>query len=176
VERKDEVAAEPGLWAAKNLLQPAAYGGAAKHARRGTSKYALHIGRVGALAVSLGVGLAVAHSSGVAYADSEADSSVAGSKSTGGRPSAGPKVSSETDSEGTTADGNTGGLDDEADTDTDTSTDTDGDDSTLTEDDDPQVDPDADLPSLSEEPGQDAPHNPAKRKASRLPLRPTRRR
>ncbi|WP_374158853.1 hypothetical protein ACEWX3_05160 [Mycobacterium sp. G7A2] len=43
--------------------------------RKTSSTYVLHVGRVGALAVSLGVGFAVANSAGVAYADSDADTS-----------------------------------------------------------------------------------------------------
>ncbi|WP_176562194.1 hypothetical protein [Mycolicibacterium palauense] len=64
----------PGFWAARDLLEQAGASGSARHARKETSKYAIHIGRVGALAVSLGVGLAVAHSEGVAYADADSDS------------------------------------------------------------------------------------------------------
>ncbi|MCG7583973.1 hypothetical protein, partial [Mycolicibacterium sp. OfavD-34-C] len=58
--------------------------------RKTSSTYVLHIGRVGALAVSLGVGFAVANSAGVAYADSDADtSSSVSSDSQGGDTSAG---------------------------------------------------------------------------------------
>ncbi|WP_204249578.1 hypothetical protein [Mycolicibacterium vaccae] len=80
VQRDDESPAGPGFWEAKDLLGSPTPGGPGKHARRAPSRYSLHIGRVGALAVSLGVGLAVANG-GVAYADGESDTSVAGPKS-----------------------------------------------------------------------------------------------
>ncbi|AFM19137.1 hypothetical protein Mycch_4428 [Mycolicibacterium chubuense NBB4] len=74
--RKDDLGPGPDFWAAKALVEGGRQGRAAKHARKVSAKYGLHIGRVGALAVSLGVGLAVANSAGVAYADSDSDSSV----------------------------------------------------------------------------------------------------
>ncbi|WP_370500011.1 hypothetical protein NWT09_25810 [Mycolicibacterium sp. jd] len=67
------------FWSAKDLVEGVADGGPARHARKTPSKISIHVGRVGALAVSLGVGLAVANSSGVAYADSDTESSVSSS-------------------------------------------------------------------------------------------------
>ncbi len=64
-----------GFWSARSLVDPSRGGGAARHVRKTSSTYVLHVGRVGALAVSLGVGFAVANSAGVAYADSDADTS-----------------------------------------------------------------------------------------------------
>ncbi|WP_283611026.1 hypothetical protein, partial [Mycolicibacterium poriferae] len=66
--------------------------------RKTTSAYVLHIGRVGALAVSLGVGLAVANSAGIAYADSDADAS--------------SSVSSDTQDDDASADQQSEGTDD----------------------------------------------------------------
>ncbi|WNG86744.1 hypothetical protein C6A87_023520 [Mycobacterium sp. ITM-2016-00317] len=82
-QRNDESSVGCGFWEAKELLGSATAGRSGKHARRAPSRYALHIGRVGALAVSLGVGLAVANA-GVAYADSDPDTSVTGPKSDDG--------------------------------------------------------------------------------------------
>lgn len=48
------------LWPAKELLAQGDTGGTARHARDASPHYALHVGRVGALAVSLGVGMAIA--------------------------------------------------------------------------------------------------------------------
>ena len=77
-----------GFWSARSLVDPSRGGGAARHVRKTSSTYVLHIGRVGALAVSLGVGFAVANSAGVAYADSDADtsSSVSSDSQGGGAP------------------------------------------------------------------------------------------
>ena len=78
-----------GFWSARSLVDPSRGGGAARHVRKTSSTYVHHIGRVGALAVSLGVGFAVANSAGVAYADSDADtSSSVSSDSQGGDTSA----------------------------------------------------------------------------------------
>ncbi|WP_395309155.1 hypothetical protein V4U86_28335 [Mycobacterium sp. AMU20-3851] len=60
---------------ATELLTAGATGGAARHARASSSTIAQHIGRVGALAVSLGVGFAIADSAQPAYADTGASSS-----------------------------------------------------------------------------------------------------
>ncbi|MCV7366438.1 hypothetical protein CRI77_04120 [Mycolicibacterium duvalii] len=50
--------------------------GRPRHVRKSTTKYATHVGRVGALAVSLGIGFAIANSATpVAYAETDADSS-----------------------------------------------------------------------------------------------------
>ena len=85
---------EPGsereFWTVGDLVPLA--GRRAKHARPLPPKYALPIGRVGALAVSLGIGFAVAHSSGVAYADSDSDSSVSASRDSD-RSTSGPRRS-----------------------------------------------------------------------------------
>ena len=83
-----EEASMQGFWSARSLVDPSRGGGAARHVRKTSSTYVLHIGRVGALAVSLGVGFAVANSAGVAYADSDADtsSSVSSDSQGGGAP------------------------------------------------------------------------------------------
>ncbi|MFB1294841.1 Ig-like domain-containing protein [Mycobacterium sp. pW049] len=67
---------ERNFWSAADLVERNARSRSAKHAQRLTPNGAARIGRVGALAVSLGVGFAVAHSAGVAYADVDADASV----------------------------------------------------------------------------------------------------
>ncbi|MGU3655127.1 hypothetical protein ACNHQB_27240, partial [Mycolicibacterium sp. A43C] len=61
-------------WQASGLLAPGDIAGQARHARKVTSAYALHIGRVGALAVSLGVGFAIAGAAQPAYADTGTES------------------------------------------------------------------------------------------------------
>lgn len=64
----------PGFWAAADLLDQTETAGTARHARRPAPRYAVHIGRIGALAVSLGIGIAIGNSSsGVAYADDGSD-------------------------------------------------------------------------------------------------------
>ena len=65
------------FWAASDLVGSAEQSSGPRHARQSSaSKYAAHIGRVGALAVFLGVGLAAANGPGiaVAFASSDADS------------------------------------------------------------------------------------------------------
>lgn len=81
------------FWMAKELLTPGEGGGVARHARASSSALSLHIGRVGALAVSLGVGFAIADSAQPAYADTgvgasneSASSSDTGSSTTESRP------------------------------------------------------------------------------------------
>ncbi|EJZ04911.1 hypothetical protein [Mycolicibacterium vaccae] len=94
-----------------------------RHARK-TTPYSSHIGRVGALAVSLGVGLAVANSSGVAYADSDTESSVSSPGNDSVAP--GPSVPGAADA---AQDGETDATD-EVDDDIDEIDDVDGDDET----------------------------------------------
>ncbi|MGP4058029.1 Ig-like domain-containing protein, partial [Mycobacterium sp. 4D054] len=97
-QRKGESFVGAGFWAARELLESTGAAGSARHARRGPSKYALHIGRVGALAVSLGVGLAVANANAaVAYADSESDAAVSGAKSESASPHETPPAQDEAD-------------------------------------------------------------------------------
>lgn len=85
--------------------------------------YANSIGRVGALAVTLGVGWAIASSAGTAYADtadssSSSESSTAGSSASSSKPSASSRPDSSPGAGGSaTADDTT----DDADSDTDTS-------------------------------------------------------
>lgn len=68
---------EQPFWSAKDLCNPEG-AGARRHARRDQSRYALHIGRVGALAVSLGIGFALANSAiGTAAAETDGSSSSA---------------------------------------------------------------------------------------------------
>ncbi|BBX68352.1 hypothetical protein MPSYJ_18130 [Mycolicibacterium psychrotolerans] len=92
------------FWAAKDLLDDARPIASRRHARAAEANYAAHIGRVGALAVSLGIGLAVAHSStGVAAAaDGDTDSASASSSAntTTAGPSTGPSRTSEADDAG----------------------------------------------------------------------------
>lgn len=72
--RTDASADASTFWAARDLLAEAGPGGRPRHARKVTSKYATHVGRVGALAVSLGIGFAVVNSATPAYAETDADS------------------------------------------------------------------------------------------------------
>ncbi|CAN3130772.1 hypothetical protein ACNUDN_04579 [Mycobacterium sp. smrl_JER01] len=134
VQRKGASGPEVGFWSAECLVERAREGGSAKHSRRTTSKYALHIGRVGALAVSLGVGLAVANA-GVAYADSDTDSSVSESKpdeaSTSSGPARGDSVERDTPADDTHSDA--------------------GADAEVADDDDESEDPDADVGASDEE-------------------------
>ncbi|MGN7782313.1 hypothetical protein ACTJJE_22745, partial [Mycolicibacterium sp. 22603] len=65
---------DQSTWQARGLVEPGDGAGPARHARKATSAYALHVGRVGALAVSLGVGFAIAGAAQPAYADTGADS------------------------------------------------------------------------------------------------------
>lgn len=68
---------EQPFWSARDLCNPEA-AGARRHARRAESRYAVHIGRVGALAVSLGIGFAIANSAiGTAAAETDGSSSSA---------------------------------------------------------------------------------------------------
>ena len=78
-------------WPASDLLTSAGAGKPGRHARkdagiRSPGNYALHVGRVGALAVSLGVGFAIASAAQPAYADtgttSGGESSAASNDST----------------------------------------------------------------------------------------------
>lgn len=86
VTRTDAIDAATGFWAAKDLLGRAESTGAPKHARKVAPRYAAHVGRVGALAVSLGIGFAIANSAtAVAYAETDPDS--------GSNPSASPNTS-----------------------------------------------------------------------------------
>ena len=64
----------PAFWVASDLLAGAGQSDRRRHARKSTSKYAIYIGRVGALAVSLGVGLAVVNGPDVAVAFADSDS------------------------------------------------------------------------------------------------------
>jgi uncharacterized lipoprotein NlpE involved in copper resistance len=103
-ERKRQLGFEQRFWSARGLVEGEGRGDLARHARKAPPNYAPHIGRVGALAVSLGVGLAIANSSGVAYADTDANSSA--SRSGDDSASAGPAKPSEPadESDQTTAD------------------------------------------------------------------------
>lgn len=86
VTNTDAIDAASGFWAAKDLLGRAESTGAPKHARKVAPRYAVHVGRVGALAVSLGIGFAIANSAtAVAYAETDSDS--------GSNPSASPNTS-----------------------------------------------------------------------------------
>ncbi|MFW0152630.1 hypothetical protein ACNUDN_22840 [Mycobacterium sp. smrl_JER01] len=90
VVRESANGSAPTFWAAR-LLDGGTPVGSPRHARGGGSRYAQNVGRVGALAVSLGIGLAVANSAtGVAVAD---DSDSGSSVSTAGS-NAGPAADS----------------------------------------------------------------------------------
>ena len=127
--RKIDSTSEGEFWAASRLLQ-AGQSPLVKRVREGSSRYAVHIGRVGALAVSLGVGLAVATSSGAAFAESDTTDSPASANDSGLAPS-GPTSPSSASGDGQTSAGEdpTSGADtssDESGTSTDSS-DSDGD-------------------------------------------------
>ncbi|HRD12023.1 MAG TPA: hypothetical protein PLI79_09190, partial [Mycobacterium sp.] len=62
------------FWVASDLVAGAGQSDGPRHARKSSSKYAVQIGRVGALAVSLGVGLAVVNGPDVAVAFAGTDS------------------------------------------------------------------------------------------------------
>ncbi len=62
-------------WLAKHLVTPSGSSGAVRHARKNSANHALNVGRVGALAVSLGVGFAIANAAQPAYADTGTTSS-----------------------------------------------------------------------------------------------------
>ncbi|WP_125939803.1 Ig-like domain-containing protein [Mycolicibacterium grossiae] len=71
--------ARPGVWAARELLDDGPPGAERRrHAIKVTTSYARYVGRVGALAVSLGVGMAIATNPGLAHADTDADSDSSG--------------------------------------------------------------------------------------------------
>src|SRR4051812_49810679 len=61
-----------------------------RHARKADTAYAKYIGRIGALAVSLGVGVAVATTPGVAWASPDAESDPPASTSPDSEPDASP--------------------------------------------------------------------------------------
>lgn len=84
------------LWSARNLLTQTDAGAAARHARKTPANHALNVGRVGALAVSLGVGFAIANAAQPAYADTGTSPSSESSNSpaTGSSTPAGPRKSS----------------------------------------------------------------------------------
>jgi hypothetical protein len=105
----------PQAFVVKEVLQNQrvdleAYSRSPRHAQKVNTTYALYIGRVGALAVSLGVGVAVATNSGVAYANPDSDSGPAAStspdsKSGTSTPSAGTASSNKRDDESTSKTG-----------------------------------------------------------------------
>lgn len=94
------------FWVASEPTAGAGQNGGPRHARKSSSKYAAHIGRVGALAVFLGVGFAAANGPGiaVAFASPDADSGAGASSgaSTGGGGSSDP--SGDSAATGTSAD------------------------------------------------------------------------
>lgn len=67
--------AKQNVWLARNLLTELDSTGAVRHARKNPLNPAQTVGRVGALAVSLGVGFAIANAAQPAYADTGANSS-----------------------------------------------------------------------------------------------------
>ena len=93
-QHRDDPGAEWQFWSARGLVDRDGQRGSAKHARNVPSRYASHVGRVGALAVSLGIGLAVANSSGVAYAETKSESG-GDTGSVSSNPGPSPSASSE---------------------------------------------------------------------------------
>ncbi|MGE2731646.1 hypothetical protein ACQI4F_19405 [Mycolicibacterium vaccae] len=82
---RTDSSANASIFWARDLLADAPSSGRPKHARRAQPRYATHVGRVGALAVSLGIGFAVAHSATpVAYAETDADSGTSSSAPSSG--------------------------------------------------------------------------------------------
>lgn len=79
------------FWHAKDLLAHGESGRSARHART-TPDYAVHVGRIGALAVSLGVGFAIADSAQPAYADTGSSSSTEGASASDSDADAGPRT------------------------------------------------------------------------------------
>ena len=69
VERSGGPRDNEQLWLAQRLLSASDSRGAVRHARKNPTNHALNVGRVGALAVSLGVGFAIAGAAQPAYAD-----------------------------------------------------------------------------------------------------------
>lgn len=69
------------LWPAKSLLRQSDSTAVVRHARKTPANHALNIGRVGALAVSLGVGFAIAGTAQPAYADTETATSTSSESS-----------------------------------------------------------------------------------------------
>ncbi|MCV7372433.1 hypothetical protein H5P33_06875 [Mycolicibacterium arabiense] len=106
--RAGDNSAQAGVWAARQILvNEGSTSGGRRHAVKPNTGYARYIGRVGALAVSLGVGMAVATSPGVAYAETESDpDSPAASGPSGAGPAASstPASSTPTDSSPDAAD------------------------------------------------------------------------
>ena len=99
------------FWAASDLVGSAEQSSGPRHARQSsTSKYAAHVGRVGALAVFLGVGLAAANGPGIAVAFASSDADSASGAASGG--AAGGSGSSDSGGTGTAAAASAGGKTD----------------------------------------------------------------
>jgi len=102
------------FWAASDLVGSAEQSSGPRHARQSSaSKYAAHIGRVGALAVFLGVGLAAANGPGIAVAFASSDADSASGAASGG--TAGGSGSSDSGSAGTAGGSGAGGASDAGD-------------------------------------------------------------
>ncbi|MHA0289063.1 Ig-like domain-containing protein [Mycobacterium sp. C3-094] len=78
--RTENARPEQEFWSARLLLGDARDPASTRHARRVVPKYTLPVGRIGALAVSLGVGFAIANSVGLAHADTETATTSPGPK------------------------------------------------------------------------------------------------
>lgn len=89
VARRGGTQVNQQLWLAKNLLAESDSSGTLRHARKNPANHALNVGRVGALAVSLGVGFAIANAAQPAYADTGTASSSESSTNSTGSNSAG---------------------------------------------------------------------------------------
>lgn len=121
------------FWAAKELLDRAQPTGSPRHMQQQASNRYLSVGRVGALAVSLGIGFALYTSAtGVAFAAETGSSSTGADGSDGGQPEAsdhdnkddraGSAQNKESDENGADAADNAGGDDDDVTADVDDNT------------------------------------------------------
>ncbi|WP_024449511.1 Ig-like domain-containing protein, partial [Mycolicibacterium iranicum] len=111
-------------------------GALSKHARRTPTRFGLHVGRVGALAVSLGVGFAITSTSGVAYAGTESESAASSDSKNDGGASEGESPTSTGTGTGTGTDADADSEQSEQDND-----ESDGDDASTPDIDDSETDP-----------------------------------
>lgn len=174
VLRKSETAGDPAFWLAKTRNEPGRLNRSAKHARKDPSRFAGYVGRVGALAVTLGVGFAVANAAAVARADTDSEATApSGAESESDSSSADAEESTQQsdDTDGDSSDDGTSELGD--DLDGDLEEDLDGD---LEEDLD-AVDQEAEEPDepvdTDDEADSDDPMSPQPLTTQRLSRRPT---
>ena len=118
VLRKSETAGDPAFWLAKTRNEPGRLNRSAKHARKDPSRFAGYVGRVGALAVTLGVGFAVANAAAVARADTDSEATApSGAESESDSSSADAEESTQQsdDTDGDSSDDGTSELGDDLD-------------------------------------------------------------